>query len=203
MADHAWCSDPSRDAAVRAAEDGRDAPLPTLGECIETAFSAGVRDSFRKVEEAWAMIPKSVSGSSPVDQENKGDGMRTERVTLEITQFNNSGYKPASEWDWEFFLRGEALTHGESVRVVSVDQPRGWLTDRDRKMLIDAAVFCSGKGERGTSEAIEWLLARLTPPEVELPTVFSTSLLGDRLLVEAQVKDALAAAGVEVKEVGK
>jgi len=34
MADHAWCRDPSRDAAVRAAEDGRTGPLPTLGEAI-------------------------------------------------------------------------------------------------------------------------------------------------------------------------
>jgi len=83
------------------------------------------------------------------------------------------------------------------------EQPRGWLTDRDRKTLIDAAVFCSGKGERGTSEAIEWILARSTPPEVVLPGLFALSLLGDRLLVEAQVKDALAAAGVAVKEVGK
>jgi hypothetical protein len=83
------------------------------------------------------MFPKSVSASSAPEQENKGgdmavtecrsdhtkgdemsQGMTTERVTLEITQFNNGGYKPASEWDWEFFLRGEALTDGESVRVV-------------------------------------------------------------------------------------
>jgi len=32
--DHAWCRDVARDAAVRAAEDGRDRPLPTLGEAI-------------------------------------------------------------------------------------------------------------------------------------------------------------------------
>jgi len=31
---HAWCQDVSRDAAVRAAEDGRDRPLPTLKEAI-------------------------------------------------------------------------------------------------------------------------------------------------------------------------
>jgi hypothetical protein len=97
---HAWCHDIDRDAAVRAAEDNRTGPLPTLGECID------------------GMFPKSGSASSAVEQENKGDGMRTERVVLEITQFNDGGYKPASEWDWDFFLRGEALTHGESVRVV-------------------------------------------------------------------------------------
>jgi hypothetical protein len=27
---HAWCRDPSRDERVRAAEDGRDRPLPPL-----------------------------------------------------------------------------------------------------------------------------------------------------------------------------
>jgi len=31
---HTWCSDPARDAAVRAAEDGRTGPLPTLKEAI-------------------------------------------------------------------------------------------------------------------------------------------------------------------------
>jgi hypothetical protein len=108
--EHAWCSDISRDAAVRAAEDGRDRPLPTLEQCIETAFSAGVRDSFRKVEEAWSMIPKSVSASSPVDQENKGDGMRTERVTLEITHDGKHG--PVSTWPFE------CGSHGKGVRVV-------------------------------------------------------------------------------------
>ena len=57
--------------------------------------------------------------SSTVSETGDGQsGLRTERVTLEITQFNDGGYKPASEWDWDFFLRGEALTNGESVRVV-------------------------------------------------------------------------------------
>ena len=31
---HAWCHDIARDAAVRAVEDGRDRPLPTLEEAI-------------------------------------------------------------------------------------------------------------------------------------------------------------------------
>ncbi len=34
MAEHAWCRDIPRDEAVRAAEDGRDGPLPTLEEAI-------------------------------------------------------------------------------------------------------------------------------------------------------------------------
>ena len=125
---HAWCRDPSRDERVRAAEDGRTSPQPTLEECIETAFSAGVRDSFRKVEEAWAMIPKSVSASSPVDQENKGDGMRTERVTLEVT------YRwliPPSKWNWNHVITSPMVTlkPGESVRVVSDEEREAALPD--------------------------------------------------------------------------
>ena len=34
---HSWCSDPARDEAVRAAEDGRDGPRPTLEEAIAAA----------------------------------------------------------------------------------------------------------------------------------------------------------------------
>jgi hypothetical protein len=115
--EHAWCRDPSRDERVRAAEDGRDRPLPTLGECIETSFSAGVRDSFRKVEEAWAMIPKSVSASSPVEPENKANGMRTERITLEVT---HDWRDSPCDWDWDEMLRFKTniLADHESVRVV-------------------------------------------------------------------------------------
>ncbi len=114
---HAWCRDTSRDERVRAAEDGRDRPLPTLEECIETAFSAGVRDSFRKVEEAWAMIPKSVSASSPVEPENKANGMRTERITLEVT---HDWRDSPCDWDWDEMLRFKTniLADHESVRVV-------------------------------------------------------------------------------------
>lgn len=34
---HPWCSDPSRDEFIRAAEDGRSGPLPTLEEAIYRA----------------------------------------------------------------------------------------------------------------------------------------------------------------------
>ena len=101
MADHAWCHDIARDAAVRAAEDGRTGPLPTLEEAIARA--------------GQFMPQEAQQGQKCTERES---GMRTERVTLEITQFKNSGYKSPSELDWEFFLRGEALTDGESVRVV-------------------------------------------------------------------------------------
>jgi len=40
---HAWCSDPSRDESVRAAEDGRTGPLPTLAEAIVRCYGIDVR----------------------------------------------------------------------------------------------------------------------------------------------------------------
>jgi hypothetical protein len=115
---HAWCRDIARDAAVRAAEDNRTEPLPTLGECID------------------GMFPKSGSASSAVEQENKGDGMatdglRTERVVLEcVHRFG----KPPREWDWWKLVE---LRPGESVRVVDGD-----ITDNEIALTVerDAAI---------------------------------------------------------------
>lgn len=87
---HAWCRDPSRDERVRAAEDGREGTLPTLVEAIGEVF------------------PK---------QEATVGGLRTERVTLEVT------YKwttPPSLWNWNHVITSPMVTlkPGESVRVV-------------------------------------------------------------------------------------
>jgi len=63
-----WCKDIERDAAVRAAEDGRSGPLPTLGEAIARPFA--------KVAERSVPVSKTGKVQS---------GLRTERVVLEIT----------------------------------------------------------------------------------------------------------------------
>ena len=92
---HAWSHDPARDAAVRAAEDGRDRPLPTRGEAI-------------------AAVTKSMSENRI--GEDLEQGMRTERVTLEIT-YNPNVFPPTTRWAWESLLRLRS-NDGESVRVV-------------------------------------------------------------------------------------
>jgi hypothetical protein len=92
---HAWCSDPSRDAAVRASEDNRTGPLPTLGECID------------------GMFPKSGSATSAVEHGNKANGMRTERITLEVTHDLDARLS-----DWIVEVVDESLGLMESVRVV-------------------------------------------------------------------------------------
>jgi hypothetical protein len=107
---HAWCHDIARDAAVRAAEDNRTGPLPTLAEAI-----AAVRE--RRSEQT------------------KGDemshGLRTERVTLEVTHGESFG---VSHWSWVTILR---LQSGESVRVVDGD-----ITDNEIALTVerDAAI---------------------------------------------------------------
>jgi hypothetical protein len=169
---HAWCSDPSRDAAVRAAEDGRDRPLPTLAEAIAAPFACSACGGYgmdHRCKESCdecdgdgrAMLPKSGSASSTVEQENKGvrmtksdrqaadyraeaiaavtecrseqtkgeemsQGLRTERVTLEVTHGESFG---VSHWSWVTILR---LQSGESVRVVDDDRPSVMDEDGDR-----------------------------------------------------------------------
>jgi len=274
-----WCKDSARDAAVRAAEDGRAGPLPTLGEAIASPFA------------------DAAERSSTVSETGEGQsGMRTERVTLEVT---HGECYCLPEWSWATILR---LHPGESVRVVEEPhfddlaqvamqrdaaiseredlreqlesvacraadaemalqaasgggegepvadanpfawavvekrkdatwcyafrsdkdqaqrefppseffhfavyrqppQPRGWLTEEEHDII--AGIANDDEYTEEGQKIARGLLARSSPPEVVLPTVFSRSTLGDRLLVEQQVRQALAAAGVAVKEVGK
>ena len=80
---------------------------------------AELRERVARLEAA--VIPKSVSVSNAEVHENKGctmpsGGLRTERVTLEITQ-RVEDYVAPSRWNWCRQLGSHAQT-GESVRVV-------------------------------------------------------------------------------------
>ena len=92
---HAWCTNVSRDAAVRAAEDGRQGPLPTLEECIE------------RQKKSQTARPCGGTDPAPLGGEpgGAGNGMRTERVVLEITGAPG----------WRVNVTGSDV---ESVRVV-------------------------------------------------------------------------------------
>jgi hypothetical protein len=92
-----WCKDIPRDAAVRAAEDGRDWPLPTLAEAIARPFSDAAERS--------STVSETGDGQS---------GIRTERVTLEVKHFSTLH---AQQWGWGVFAE-PVLRPGESVRVV-------------------------------------------------------------------------------------
>jgi hypothetical protein len=76
---HAWCHDIERDAAVRAAEDNRTEPLPTLGKAIAAPFACTACGGFgmdHRCKESCDECEWTPQTS---------DGMRTERITLEVT----------------------------------------------------------------------------------------------------------------------
>ena len=105
---HAWCHDVASDAAVRAAEDGRTGPLPTLGEAIASPFA------------------EAAERSSTVSETGDGQsGMRTERVTLEVRHDLDARLS-----DWIVEVVDESLGLMESVRVV--DEPS---SDADAEVL--------------------------------------------------------------------
>ena len=89
---HSWCRDIPRDEAVRAAEDGRSGPLPTLEEAI-------VAVTERR--------PGDAGGGENVT------GLRTERVVLEVTHDLD-----APLGDWIVQVIDESLGFDETVRVV-------------------------------------------------------------------------------------
>jgi hypothetical protein len=110
--EHAWCRDPSRDERVRAAEDGRTGPLPTLEECIE-----------RQKQTA-----RPCGGTDPAPSRGErgaaDTGMRTERITLEVT---HNAALSAREWRmWRTIFDPR---YGESVRVVSDEEREAALPD--------------------------------------------------------------------------
>ena len=102
---HPWCFDPARDEAVRASEDNRSGPLPTLDDCIarQTARPCGGTD------------PAPLGG----EPGGAANGLRTERVTLEVTHHCRF---PLKEWLVDM-VADCTSDSGESVRVVDESAP--------------------------------------------------------------------------------
>jgi hypothetical protein len=95
------------------------------------------------------MLPKSGSATSGVEHENKGDGMatdglRTERVTLEVTYDNRISNNPHA-WNWSLYAdayRVGGLLSGESVRVVGDEERQNEMSNMEDtlKGQRDAAI---------------------------------------------------------------
>ena len=87
-------------------------------------------------------------------------------------------------------------------------QPRGWLTDEERKAVVRAESqlgeeYSHGPSDNEAAAVLRSLLARSSPPEVVLPLVAWWAVTGHALVRRVEVRAALAAAGVAVKEVGR
>lgn len=228
-----WCRDIPRDEAVRASEDGRSDPLPTLEECIAAA----------------SPLPGRVEGTHWADWER----LRAERITQALTAdrfasavaeadrlkarvaeleaapaasgaANSSGSPESSEPDaWGVRRKGgvDAVVHrlfrssaeqsaeqygGTVVPLFTSPPPaRGWLTEEERRWVEDIKDNCvlPYKGMK----CMEAILARsTTPPDVVLPAANRAAAPTYVEIVEdrdGQWLAALAAAGVPVKEVGR
>ena len=232
MSDHAWCTDPARDAAVRAAEDGRDGALPTLEEAIAAAFTAGVKESARKVEDAWAMIPKK---AATVD--NNAVMVTLElREVAEIVEQRDAAIRERDDLRKSWLRSEESGTRLLAERNAAIDaadvlrkrvaeleaasggnhfadarkmveQPRGWLTEEELQ-AVDAARDHFEDNDHGENECVviprvlKQLLARSTPPKVVIPEPVGETQSHGPLLRKRDVVAAIAAAGVPVKEVG-
>jgi len=126
---HAWCHDIARDAAVRADEDGRTGPLPTLGEAIARPFADAAKCS----------VPVSKTGEGQ-------SGLRTERLTLDITSAHDERLA-----DCIVESIGDCLLHGESVRVVDEDREAADRVSREEGYRVLLAEVLAAREERDSA----------------------------------------------------
>ena len=123
--DHEWCRDTARDEAVRAAEDAAAVPAIQHRDLPEQValLWASLGDLLGRVvrlEGEFDAGQDAEASPAVCDSASPAEGLRTERVTLEVTQRAES-YAPLFEIDWESVLRQMhrgGRSRGESVRVV-------------------------------------------------------------------------------------
>jgi hypothetical protein len=146
--------------------------------------------------------------ASTTDTQPRGWLTKEERKCIEGARSLLTGMSAAK--DPEKVLLESWVLKAERDRIVSSfdallarssppEQPRGWLTEEERRMLKAAKAYIPG-GFRVTG-IIDNLLARSTPPEVVLPQEWG-NVGKDVVVVKSEVISALAAAGVTVKGVG-
>ena len=100
---HPWCQDVPRDEAVRAAEDAAASERPPVPDHRD------LPERVARLEAVVFGVTESRSADARTDETSQG-GLRTERVTLEITHDGKHG--PVSAWPFE------CGDHGKGVRVV-------------------------------------------------------------------------------------
>jgi hypothetical protein len=126
--------------------------------------------------------------------------MKTEQVTLAVVHDEKDRLGSASGWEWQTMVDATIGQDSESpVEVRVVEQPRGWLTGEEREAVQWAADAAYDK-QHPAEDTLRNLLARSLPPEVVLESWREAA--GEVVSID-DVRAALAAIGVEVKEVGE
>ena len=122
MADHPWCSDIARDTAIRAAEDAAASERPALPDHRELPERvARLEVAVFASQTNHDAAPTAGGGDSQCARHatigGTQSGLRTERVTLEVT--TSSGFS-LDQWGWEHILRSQRGIDKrlQSVRVV-------------------------------------------------------------------------------------
>ena len=114
----------------------------------------------------------------------------------------NSAQLIEHEWDdrerqWKHKLSAaEARVAELEAASGGGEQPRGWLTEEERELI--AGITDDDEYTEEGQDIANRILARSTPPEVVLPDWVKMCVSHDR---QNQLRKALAAAGVAVKEV--
>ena len=193
-----WCKDPARDEAVRAFEDGRSGPLPTLEEAI-----AGVTERRPPEPRGGRNVTPAASGAA---------------VLAEIAA--SFGCEPDDDADLVEAARLLVRERDDAVAKAA----SGWLTAKEREAVAFAArklcelsnrQYVNGDQDAARDTAreegfLQSLLARSSPPEVVLEGFtpdavrnLDTKYLAGWDQCMALAKRAILAAGVKVKEVGR
>ena len=183
-----WCRDIPRDEAVRAAEDNRQGPLPTLEAVIAGPFadSRGASDWERLRADADHLL-RLVHGQTEDFAEVLSVTARIDaRVgRLEAMMAKNRLGSSAVEPDaWGVRRNGmvDCVTHrqmrsmaersveqfgGTVVPLYAAPQPApGWLTPEERGSIQLAANIAKASLSYSLAQELENILGRSTPPEV-------------------------------------
>jgi hypothetical protein len=223
---HSWCRDVQRDEAVRAAEGGREGPLPTLEEAI-----SGVTNRRPVDAGGGGNVTPAASGAAVTDVAeiarlafdagwgSSRDGFNAEcafdHLAPKESTFEGKGGEPYEK------LKRESVAKIMS-EAASGAAGTGWLTAEEREAVTLAAQqapecdFVTTVEGKWINKTLTDLLARSSPPEVVRPgpwkdaggpghpqvswQPFLDTVTGRR---DAEWLAAIADAGVPVKEVGR
>ena len=203
---HAWSTDPGRDAAVRAAEDGRQGALPTLEEAIGEVFPTKAASEWRilkvgEVVEAGDEMTDDLfmpwRDASPCIGEEVARGPIgfRRRITAQAASGGNHSANPnGSEQEpvaWGFFAEDGGMVHVSTFKpepgtatVVPLyrlpSPPRGWLTGKERTTLA---------GVVGLLRDLAKVCGRAAASRCELTAVAVEALLARSTPPEVVLKD--------------